>query len=385
MEKQTRSLPHLLITALFVGILLSFSLFYLIHSASDRENAVADTCLDGTRITGEDLPARFERAVYQNADTLSRIREHQFLLFRAISDQNVIVGKENFLFEIADSEYSYNYLEDYLGNVTFSDEEHAAILSLLQKRAASYEQRGAKYLLVVIPNAQTVYSENMPAYLGVPKKTRLSRLGEYLTQNGFNGFLDLSEDLLAQKSDQPLYNNTENSLNSLGVYHAYRAVCKHFEGGITGAVSPTIYEDLSFYQHHTTGKAIARRAGVADVVPNLTVSLSNNTPKYYLTVHQTGRVTQTTLREGDLPLGMTETPSVLLQFTNQWERLQAEPFFSNTFKRVTYQTNWTDDPDTFALAQPSLVVQYVYENQLSWLLPRDFVSRKELFTYGTLA
>ncbi len=374
MEKQAPSLPHLLITALFVGILLSFSLFYLIHAAGERENAVADACLNGTVIVGDTLPARFERAVYQNADTLSRIREHQFLLFRAISDQNVIVGEDDFLFEIADSEYDYNYLEDYLGNVSFSEEEQAAILSLLTRRAESYDRRGAKYLLVVIPNAQTVYSENMPSYLGKPSETRLSRLEAYLDQNGFDGFLNLTDPLLAAKSDQPLYNNTENSLNSLGVYYAYRAVCEHFDDGITGAVAPTPYEKLSFYQHHTTGKAIARRAGVADVVSNRTLSLAGSTAKNYLTPYQTGRVTQTTLREGDLPLGMTETPSVLLQFSGQWERLQAEPFFSNTFKRVTYQTNWTDDPEIFALAAPSLVVQFVYENQLSWLLPRDFVS-----------
>ena len=136
---------------------------------------------------------------------------------------------------------------------------------------------------------------------------------------------------------------------------------------------PLIY-GISFYQHHTAGKEIARRAGVSDVVYNHTVSLSNNTPKNYLTPYQTGRVAQTALREGDLPLGMTETPSILFQLTNQWERLQAEPFFSNTFKRVTYQTNWTDDPETFALASPSLVVQFVYENELSWLLPRDSAS-----------
>ena len=374
MEKQTRSLPHLLITALFIGILLSFSLFYLIHAASDRENAVADACLDGTRIEGTDLSARFRRAVFQNADTLSRIREHQYLLFHAISDPGVIVGKDNFLFEIADSEYDYNYLEDYLGNVRFSDAEHAAILSLLQKRADAYEARGAKYLLVVIPNAQSVYGEKMPSYLAPPTETRLSRLGEYLQECGFDGFLDLTETLLAQKSDQPLYNNTENSLNAPGVYHAYRAICERYADGITAAVVPTPYEKLSFYQHHTTGKSIARRAGLENVVHNLTVSLSNSISKNYVTTYHSTNVTQTTFFESDLPLGMTDTPSILLQFTNQWERLQAEPFFSNSFKRVTYQTNWIDDAEIFAMASPSLVVQFVYENQLSWLLPRNPVS-----------
>ncbi len=371
MEKQERSLSHLLITALFVGILLSFSLFYLIHAAGERQNAVADTCMDGTRITGEAFSARFERAVYQNEATITRIREHQFLLFRATGGQNVIVGEDNFLFEIEDSEYKYNYLEDYLGNVDFTEKEKAAILSLLTRRADSYEQRGAQYLLVVIPNAQTVYSENMPAYLGEPSETRLSRLEDYLSQNGFDGFLNLTDYLIASKSGQPLYNNTENSLNSLGVYYAYRAVCEHFETSFTAGLVPAPLDTFSFYQHRTTGKSIARRAGVEDVVQNLTVSLSGATRKNYTTLYQSGPVTQTVLQRDALPRGTSTTPSVFLQFTNQWERLQAEPFFSNTFERVTYQTNWIDDSAIFTMAQPALVVQFVYENQLSWLLPRD--------------
>ncbi len=374
MEKQERSLSHLLITALFVGILLSFSLFFLIHAANERQNAVAETCMDGSQIQGQSLPDRFERAVYQNAATISRIREHQFLLFRATSGQNVIVGEDNFLFEIEDSEYKYNYLEDYLGNTAFSEKELAAILSLLQRRADSYEQRGAKYLLVVIPNAQTVYSENMPAYLGTPSQTRLSRLCAYLTENGFEDYLNLTDYLIANKSAQPLYNNTENSLNSLGVYYAYQAVCKHFENSFTSDLLTAPPDTFSFYQHHTTGKAIARRAGVEDVVQNLTVSLSGATEKNYFTSYQSGPVTQTLLLKEAAARNATSTLSLLLQFSDQWERLQSEPFFSNTFERVTYQTNWIDDPEIFEMAQPALIVQFVYENQLSWLLPRNSVS-----------
>lgn len=369
MEKKTVSFYHLFVTALFVGILLSFAIFYLIHATVGHERATEERCLDGTQITGESFVAHFERAVYQNANSLERIREHQFLLFQALSAPNVIVGSENFLFAIEDRENGYNFLEDYLGEVAFTEEECADILAALQTRVASYDERGAQYLLVVIPNAQTVHSEHMPAYMGALGDTRLSRLEEYLAQNGFDDFLNLTDALIANKDDQPLYDNTENSLNSLGVYYAYLAVCEHLENGIMSAVSPIPRDTLTFYQHLTTGKAIARQAGVSDIVSNLTISLSNRTPQHYLTTHQTKSVTQTTLHEGDLPLGMEDTPTILLQFSNRWERLQAEPFFSNSFKCVTYQTSLIDDRETFLLAHPSLVVQFIYENELSRLLP----------------
>ena len=371
MDKESRSLGHLLITAIFIGILLSFSIFYLVQTAMGRETDVTDTCLDGSVIGGEDFLNRFNRSVYQNADMLAMIREHQFLALNAVSGENVIVGDDDFLFEIRDTEYEYSYLDDYLGLEAFTEEEHAAILSLLQRRTESYRERGAQYLLVVLPNAQTVYSENMPAYLGNIAPTRLARLEEYLAANGFENLLDLTDALIEAKSSGTLYNNTENSLNSLGIYHVYVEVCEYFSEGIMSSVRVIPRGDLSFYNHLTTGKAVARRAGISDVALNLTVSLGNNAPHHYLTPYRTGRLTQTKLHDGDLPLGMADTPSLLLQFSDKWDRMQAEPFFSNSFKKVTYQTDWIDDAESFQLASPSVVVQFIHENQLSWLLPRN--------------
>ena len=62
---------------------------------------------------------------------------------------------------------------------------------------------------------------------------------------------------------------------------------------------------------------------------------------------------------------------MLLQFSNTWERLQIEPFFSNTFSKVTYQTDLSDNPAIFEAAQPRVVIQFIYENQLSSLLPTE--------------
>ncbi len=369
MEKE-RSVFHLLITALFIGILLSFAIFYLICAAYEHDHDMADACLDGSQIEGEHFLARFERAVYQNKNSLSRIRDCNYLFFHSVNDPNVIVGDNDFLFEIRDTKNDYSYLEDYLGASAFEEKELAAILSLLQSRKQSYAARDCEYLLVVLPNAQSVYGENMPYYIGSSDNTRLSRLEEYLAENGFDSMLNMTKDLLAYKDKGLLYNTTENSLNSLGLYCTHLSVCDYLSRQYSAQVPiPTHYD---FYTHRTAGKSIAQRAGLSDTVSNLTVSLANTNIRGYETVYQSSYATKTVLDGQDHPLGALETPSILLQFPGSFEKLQSEPFFSNVFSEVTYQTNWYDDPVTFAEASPEVVVQFIYEYQLSALLSRNY-------------
>lgn len=371
MEKE-KSIYHLLITALFIGILLSFSLFYLVCSVHEHDYDIADTCIDGTVIEGEDFLSRFERAVYQNQPSLTRIRECNYVFFHTVNDPNVIVGSSDFLFTIQDNEYKYRYFDDYLGDCSFSEKELSAILALLEARKQSYAERGSEYLLVVLPNAQTVYTENVPAYLGDIEQTRLTRLNEYLAANGFDNVLDMTDDLIAYKDQGMLYNNTENSLTSLGLYRTHLSVCEYFSDHFDTVVPiSTHYE---FYIYRTAGKSAAQDAGLEDTVSNLTVSLANANIRGYHTVYQSNYASKTVLDDHDHPLGAEETPSILLQFPNSWEQLQSEPFFSNVFSEVTYQDNWYDDPEAFEQAEPKIVVQFIYEYQLSALLSRNYYS-----------
>jgi hypothetical protein len=367
--KKELSIYHLFVVTMFIGILLTCALFYGINSAIGRESTVADACYDGSVIEGEGFFADFDRSVYQNASVLGDVLESQYRLFGIVGSREVIAGKDDFLFEIEGEDNSYPFLEDYLGGLRFTEEECARILEVLQKRRDAYEARGAEYLLVVLPNAQSVYSEKMPDYLGPIRETRLAALEKYLNANGFTDFANLTDELIGYKSAGALYNNTENSLNALGLYYAYRCIWERFEPTIMAKTRVIPRDDLHFYHHLTTGKAAARRAGLADVVHNQTVSLSNNTKLNYHSSYYTGRVAQTVLLPFEYGESVGETPRLLLQFSGTWERLQSEPFFSNTFRAVTYQTDLADDSAVFEWADPSVVIQFLYEDQLSWLLP----------------
>lgn len=366
MEKR-HSLFHLIVTCAFVGILMSCSAFYLV-SFLLGEGPVAASCFDGTTIEGNSPTARFDRTVYQNERSLDLIREYQYRVFGIVQDENVLVGKNGFLFEVENKENGYNYLEDYLGRLAFTPEECAAIAAQLEARRAAYAEQDIAFLLVILPNAQTLYSENMPDYLGDIHTTRLERLEAALLDEGFTAFVNLTNELATYKGDTPLFNNTENSLNALGLFYAYQCVYECFEGTVMSKTDIITREELSFYQHHTKGKEIARAAGLSDVARNLTVSLSNDTKLNYRIQTIEGGMTKTRL----LPLetiDVNETPSLLLQFSNTWERLQMEPFFSNTFLNVTYQTSLVHDEKILVSAAPNAVIQFIYEDELSLLLP----------------
>ena len=365
--KKDLSVYQLVIITVFIGLLLSFAIVYLTNTFLGDEPLTV--CYDGSTFEEIDPISTFHRAVYQSEDTLTLVHEYQYRLFGIVNSRFVIAGQNDFLFELEDTQTGYRYLEDYTGNYCFSEAESAAILEGLQRRKATYAERGAEYILVILPNAQTVYSEYMPSYCGpISDRTRLAVLSDYLTDRGFYDFLDPTAELRAAKGDEPLYNNTENTLNALGLYYVYRTVYAHFSATVSENTAPLTREELNFYQHLTTGKATARRAGLAQVVKNRTVSLSNATPLNYRFVYNEWNAATTIRLPFYIPSEVSGSPELLLQFSGTWERLQIEPFFSNTFSQVTYQTNLLDDPLIFEAAKPKVVVQFVYENELSLLI-----------------
>lgn len=372
-EKTSAHAYHIFVVAFFVCLLLSFSVYFVVGDLFDAREEVAPACYDGSVIEGSDPVHRLLRCVYQNERSIARVRRYEYRVFRVVNHGNVVAGKNGFLFEIKDTDTGYDFLEDYIGQSAFTEEESAGILAELCRREKYYEEKGAEYLLVVLPNAQTVYSEYMPGYLGnISKSTRLTRLNEYIdthmTTAGdrFFNFANLTGELRAGKGEMPLYNNTENTLNSYGVYLAYRAVYDRFSPSVRATTRPLGSGDLSFRQYLTTGKAIAREAGLADTVLNNTISLSSDTPVNYTYLINTGSLTKTALKPA---VAQGQNTSLLLQFSGNWEKLQSEPFFSNTFSRVTYQQGFAADDAIFDQAKPTVVIQFLYESELELLLP----------------
>ncbi len=144
------------------------------------------------------------------------------ILLGASSDI-VLIGKEDWLF------YSNNRLiDDYLGQAPFSDKELLSWKTILEHRQTKLEQKGIKFLFVVIPDKNNIYPEMLPDYLTRRRgKNRLDQFVDYLKQSGSKlNFLDLRTDLIAAKSHGLLYYPHDTHWNGLGYYYGYQAIIK---------------------------------------------------------------------------------------------------------------------------------------------------------------
>ncbi|MBE6702976.1 MAG: hypothetical protein E7585_06160 [Ruminococcaceae bacterium] len=372
--KKEMSAFHLIVISCFVGILLTVSIFYLTNIFVTGEPSIAPYCYDGSGMTAQTPISAFNRAVYQSESSLNFIHQTQYRLFDTVNSNLVVAGGNNFLFDTEDKEHGYSYIEDFTGNCGFTEAEKAGILQQLQQRMERYAQQETEYLLVIIPNAQTVYSEEMPSYYGsISENTRLQQLEQYLLAHEFQNFINLTDDLLAAKEfeNAPLYHNTENALNSLGLYYAYQAIFDTFSYTVQANTRFLERESLFFDQHETSGRALAKKAGLGHIIKNKTLSLSGTTPQNYRFVQSGGTAETTILLPFYVPSDISGSPELLLQFGNEQDRLQIEPYFSNSFGKVTYQIGYQDDPEIYAAATPRVVLQFIYENELTELLAHN--------------
>jgi len=355
---------NLLYGVFFIGVLLSFAIYVSVTMLLGAKTSVSETYWNENNYR---MPlAAYNDAYYKNEDIRQQIIRFDYGMFGKVNDPNVLVGRDNFLFEVVREDNNYNYLRDYLGEYSYDEESLESIYQFLKLRQTAYSNQGAEYMVVVIPCAQTVYAEYMPTYIrNAAGTTRLEQLSEFLKTKDDITFINLTGALLAAKGYGTLYNNTEDSLNSLGQYFVYQALYKALPERVRAGTTLIDFDDVTLYTHYTDGKALARTAGISSVVKNETVSLSNTMEfNYFLQELFPGvEITYAGHSEGVEASGET----VLLEFSNEWDKIQLMPYFSTSFDDVVYKSDHNFSLTTMETARPTLVIQFVHEYELSSL------------------
>lgn len=360
---------QLFITVLFVAVVLSCTAYFGITALIASPDSFVDEPYRAEIGLPETLNA-FDRCFYRDKSLRELLIANDYRIFGQVSDRSIFVGRDSFLFPLTgEGEQSgYAYLDDYAGNLRYDEETLSRFAKSLAKRSIAYENQGASYILAVIPNLQTVYAEKMPMQLGdTDGETRLEQLSAYLRTYSEVNFLDLTQPLLDAKEEGQLYNNTEDSLNALGSFVVYGAVMDAMPEAVTSKVTAVTSADVDIFTRYTSGKALARAAGVDDLVRNRTLSLSNDTVLKYQTLERVAGM-EITYVKTEYKNEIRNRPVVLLEFSDEWDKIQLMPYFSNTFGVAGYKTNPAYSQMGVDYLSPAVVVQFIHESELESLL-----------------
>ncbi len=340
---------------LFIGIILSCTIFFGV-------SYVLDSDFEGHLFDAE----KFDSDFFNNEDVRSIVTFCDYTFFKRVNNKNVIVGYDNFLFEIERN--GYNFIEDHMGKLRFTENELDMIAKNLSLRQKVYSDMGIEYVIAVIPNSQTVYSEKIPFFFKKESEdSRFECMKEYLDLNTDVDILDVSAILNRIKDSYPVYNNTENTVNPLGAYFIYKEIFRALPSNYTenSILLENYIDKISL--HWTDGRELAVLSDVGSIVKNRTLSISSEIPFMYDTYKEYEN-TETTKIKHEYRDEFAASPSVMIEYANEWDKLQLTPYFSNTFSTVVYKNNFNFNSRVIKNNGISAVIQIVRESELESFL-----------------
>ena len=360
-NKHSRALGVIIIV-LFVGILLSFLLNFGISAYLGTGDTV-EGYFDGEEHNNIVL-TKFADTFYLSSTVRKTITYVDYYLLGIIPTNEVILGDDEFLFPTYDEANKYNYVADYYGELEPETAKLALYYQGIRNITEAYAELGVDCYIAVIPNAQTVYSERMPEFMGEPSEhTRLSSVGDYFAKRGVGNFLDLSSYLINSKVHGELYNNTEDSLNSRGAYYAYRAVIEMLPADVKKVITPVTLKDDDLVQHSGAGKSLARAASLENVIKNKTVSLSTDFVQKYQILFSYNNYDMAFAKmqyRKELP----SLPRIEFSFSSDWDRIIMIDYLSNTFGTAIYRSSPEFDAGVIKEADPSIHIIFLNEKNI---------------------
>ncbi|GAB4501064.1 MAG: hypothetical protein Fur0035_06050 [Anaerolineales bacterium] len=138
---------------------------------------------------------------------------------------NVVVGKDGWMFLSAE-----RAMEDYQGGTQFSPEQLAELSARLWELNNRLAARGAKLIVLIIPNKQTIYADKIPAELGPLAPN--SRLAQFYAENARSGppvLMDVRPLLAQGRKTREVYLRTDTHWNNYGAFLAYQAILQRLK------------------------------------------------------------------------------------------------------------------------------------------------------------
>jgi hypothetical protein len=160
----------------------------------------------------------------EHPDTASGSPAGELELPPALGDGKVIAGKEGRLFLANDAN---DVLAQHAGRRRLGPQQLDHWRALLEARSAWCERVGAAYLLLVPPNAHSVYPELLPDEVPSATERPVQQLLAHLREHGsYARVVYPLEELLAQRRRRIVYSETASHWAAPGAFAAYAALMR---------------------------------------------------------------------------------------------------------------------------------------------------------------
>lgn len=222
--------------------------FHFFHEFEDPEKRELAAAPEFTWNRLPELPAGFELFWSDNFGMRPDLIRWNNIMRVELLDvspvPSVVLGKDHWMFYCSEALDDGNTFEDYRGLSPLSSRELEKLRIRLEANRAEFARHGMRYLVVVVPNKNTVYGEFLPDSIRKSGTTRLDQFMEYMKSHSNVRILDLRKALLDAKNDCPVYWKTDSHWNSFGAYVGYREIVRCLSldfpglsaGNIAGAV-----------------------------------------------------------------------------------------------------------------------------------------------------
>lgn len=271
----------------------------------------------------------------------------------------IIVGQDHWLFW-----GEAQMVEHFLGTAQFTPAQLQTWQKLLEKRRDWLAQRGIQYLFVVAPDKQSVYPEQLPAWLinAAPtnRETKLDQFLKFMKVHSTVPVLDLRGPMIAAKKIAPLYLQNDTHWNLLGGFVGAQALVQTLAQQFTN-LPPLPMEDFTWTNTAFTGGDMALMLGTDTVEKNYYVAL----PKPVLPRLRSQENPAFPTSWGPKHVLTQENPEAtsisIVLFTDSygvaWEQCLGYPFK----KTVFLADNRGFSPQLITASQPQIVVNQMLE------------------------
>jgi alginate O-acetyltransferase complex protein AlgJ len=272
-----------------------------------------------------------------------------------------VMGKDNWLFCDLDGTMEY-----FRNLRPFTQDSLEQWKSVLEERREWLEERGIRYLFVIVPDKPTIYPENMPRYIrAADRPSRADQFVEYMAGNSEVEVLDLREPIRARKSAGRLYHRNDTHWNDLGAYFGYRQIVLKLSQWFP-EMKPAEIGDFQIAREDTF-----EYNNIADML-GLGQSLPEEAPKMLPAAPRRAVRTQEGVLHTGLSASLMQLPYATViddgalpraVMTHNSFALNVIPFLSENFSRIVYYWQFEFETETILREKPDVVIQQINDWQ----------------------